>query len=89
MALVLKTALKTAVRTILKKVLKKVIVTGELTVTIYLQGVRKMQRQDPTLWHFFLGVTISLQLRLAYAGSASPNVIYPYSCPIAIPIDSL
>lgn len=79
MALVPKTALKAVLKTvlkrILKRILKKVLMTGKLTVTICLRGVRKKQRLDPTFRHFFLNVTINLQLRPVYTGSVSPNAI--------------
>ncbi|AQU84127.1 hypothetical protein BV504_16830 [Halomonas sp. 'Soap Lake  len=76
MALVLKIALETALETVLKIALKKkVLKLTELAVTIYLQGVRKMQRPDLTPLHFELGVTISLQLRLACLGDTAVNMI--------------
>lgn len=49
--------------------------TGELTVTICLRGVRKMQREDPSPLHILLSVTISLQLHLSYVGSIAPNAM--------------
>ncbi|HBS84646.1 MAG TPA: hypothetical protein DEO68_11380 [Halomonas campaniensis] len=72
---VLETALEAAFKTLLKQNLKKVRIAGELTVTIYLQFVRKIQQQDTTLRHFFLSVTITLQFHAAYTGGASPNAI--------------
>ncbi|AZM97563.1 hypothetical protein [Vreelandella venusta] len=80
---VIETALETALETapeavfksLLKQSLKKMRVASELTVTICLQFVRKIQQRDTTLRHFFLSVTISLQFRAASTGSASPNAI--------------
>ncbi|RUR30356.1 hypothetical protein ELY33_11230 [Vreelandella andesensis] len=60
---VFETALETEPEAMVKKVLKEFLknrVAVELTVTICLRGVRKMQRLAPIFWHFLSNVTISL-----------------------------